>query len=60
MIPNPLLRAYANSLFALFVLFVVYVPVNSYGHVETISKPNHTFSSRASLIKQLPSTLYTY
>ena len=21
-----------------------YIPVNSYGHVETVSSPNHTFS----------------
>ena len=32
-----------------------YVPVNSYGHVETVSSPSHTFSS-ASLIKWLTST----
>ena len=23
---------------------LLYVPVNSYGHVETVSSPNHTFS----------------
>ena len=33
------------------VLFglILYVPVNSYGHVGTVSSPNHTFSSWASL-----------
>ena len=40
------------------VLFglVVYVPVNSYGHVGTVSSPNLTFLP--SLTKQLTSTLY--
>ena len=31
-------------------------PVNSYGHVEMISSPNHTFFSLASLTKRLAST----
>ena len=35
----------------IFDLFL-YVSVNSYGHVETVSSPNHTFSW-ASLTKQL-------
>ena len=34
-------------------------PVNSYGHVGTVSSPNHTFSW-ASLTKQLTSTSCTY
>ena len=39
---------------------ILYVIVNSYGHVETVSpQPNHTFCG-ASLTKQLSSTLYTY
>ena len=37
----------------------LYISVNSYGHVETVSSPNHTFSW-ASVTKQLTSTLYTY
>ena len=32
-----------------------YVPVNSYGYVETVSSPNHSFSC-VSLIKRLTST----
>ena len=32
-----------------------YVPVNSYGYVETVSSPNHTFFC-VSLTKQLTST----
>ena len=41
----------------MFVLFGLrfYDPVNSYGHVETVISPNHTFSW-ASLIKRLTST----
>ena len=46
--------------YVLFIcLFEVYVPVNSYGHVEMVSLPNHTFS-RASLTKWLTSTSCTY
>ena len=36
-----------------------YIPVNSDGHVETVSSANHTFFW-ASLTKQLISTLCTY
>ena len=35
--------------------FLFYVPVNSYGHVETVSEPNHTYSW-ASLTKRLTNT----
>ena len=36
-------RTYFNSLlFCLFVLLLC-VPVNSYGHVRTVSSPSHTF-----------------
>ena len=43
----------------LFVL-VFNVPVNSCGHVETISEPNHTFSSAdLDLSKRLSSTQCT-
>ena len=28
----------------LFVVLLLYVPVNSYGHYRTFSSPNHTFS----------------
>ena len=38
---------------------ILYVPVNSYGHVGTVSSPNHIFSS-ASLTKGLTSILCTY
>ena len=38
---------------------VHYVPVNSYGHVETVISPNHTISW-ASLTKGLTSTLCKY
>ena len=31
---------------------ILYVPVNSYGHVGTVSSPNHTLFSWASLTKQ--------
>ena len=34
---------------------MLYVPVNSYGHVGVVSSPNHTFSW-ASLTKRLTST----
>ena len=44
--------------FSLFGL-MFYIPVNSFGHVETVNSPNHTFSW-ASLTKQLTSTLCTY
>ena len=45
-----------------FVLFglTFNVPVNSYGHVEIVSSPNHTFFSWASLTKRLTSILCTY
>ena len=35
-----------NYLICLFCLFglMLYIPVNSYGHVGTVSSPNHTFS----------------
>ena len=46
------------NIFVLLCLFL-YVSVNSYGHVETVSSPNHTFSL-ASLTKGLTSTLCTY
>ena len=39
--------------------FEVYVPVNRYGDVETVSTPNHTFSW-TSLPKRLTSTSCTY
>ena len=42
-----------------FVWFDVYIPVNSYGHVEKVSSPNHTFFW-ASLTKQLISTKCAY
>ena len=42
----------------LFVLSL-YVSVNSYGHVETVSLPKHTFSC-AILTKPFTSTLCTY
>ena len=42
-----------------FVWFEVYIPVNSYGHVETVSSPNCTFSW-LSLTKLFTSTLCTY
>ena len=32
-----------RSMICLFGLWF-YAPVNSYGHVETVSSPNHTFS----------------
>ena len=37
---------FINKHFDLFCLFEVrfYVPVNSYGQVEMVSSPNHTFS----------------
>ena len=38
---------------------ILYVSVNRYGLVETVSSPNHTFSW-ASLTKRLTSTLCTY
>ena len=38
---------------------LLYIPVNSYGHVGTVSSPNHTFFL-ASLNKWLTSTLCTY
>ena len=38
---------------------MLYVSVNSYGHVRTVSSPNHTFSW-ASLTKLLTSTSCTY
>ena len=38
---------------------ILYVSVNSYGHVETVSSPNHTFSW-ACVTKRLASTLCTY
>ena len=38
---------------------VLYVPVNSYGHVGMVSSQNHTFTW-ASLTKQLISTSCTY
>ena len=37
---------------------ILYVSINSYGHVETVSSPRHTFSW-ASLIKRLTSNLCT-
>ena len=43
----------------LFAWFDVYVPFNSYGHVETASSHNHTFSW-ASLSIRLTSTSCTY
>ena len=38
---------------------ILYVPVNSYGHVGMVTSPNHTFSL-ASLTKRLTSTSCTY
>ena len=38
---------------------MLYLPVNSYGHVRTVSSPNHTFTW-ASLTKWLTGTLCTY
>ena len=35
------------------------IPVNSYGHVEMLSQPNHTFPGQA-LTKWLTSTPCTY
>ena len=36
---------------------MLYIPVNSYGHVGMVSSPNQTFSW-ASLTNQLTSTLF--
>ena len=36
------------------------VSVNTYGHARTVSSPNHTFVSWASLTKRLTNTLCTY
>ena len=47
------------QLFVCLLVLLLYVPVNSYGHYETVSSPNHTFSW-ASLNKQLTSTSCTY
>ena len=41
------------------LMFYVLLPVNSYGHVETVSSPNHTFSW-ASLTKLSTSTSCTH
>ena len=37
----------SSNVIALFD-FWFYVPVNNYGHVETVSKPNHTVPEQAS------------
>ena len=52
---------YICCIYSSFVLFglVLYIPVNSYVHVWTVSSPNHTFFW-ASLTKRLTSTLCTY
>ena len=34
-------------MFVLFDLWV-YVPINIYGHIKTVSKPNHTVPGQAS------------
>ena len=49
------------NIFMIFCLFVLlfYIPVNSCGHGETVSSPNHIFSW-ASLNKWLTSTSGTY
>ena len=39
----PQLFSKQNDSFVLFDL-VLYIPVNSYGHVRTVSLPNHIFS----------------
>ena len=44
---------------SVFFCLMLYVSVNSYGHAETVSSPNHNFSW-ASLNKRLTSTLCTY
>ena len=50
----------SNIALCLFIFDLsFYIPVNSYGHAETVSSPSHTFSW-ASLTKQLTSTLCTY
>ena len=40
-------------LFVCLFGLVLYIPVNSYGHVGTVSSPNHTFFSWVRLTKQL-------
>ena len=44
----------SNALFCLFDL-ILYVSVSSYGHVETVNSPRHTFSL-TSLTRRLFST----
>ena len=48
-----------RNIFIYLFGFVLYVPVNSYGHVGVVISPSHTFSW-ASLTKQLTSTLCTH
>ena len=52
---------FQSTFFSLLFLFCLrfYVPVSSYGHVEMVSSPNHTFSW-ASSAKGLTSTSCTY
>ena len=57
-------KKHLNSPTELTVLFcliglLLYIPVNSYGHVGTVSSPNHTFSW-ASLNKRLTSASCTH
>ena len=52
-------QKYWQDIFFLFPWLRFCIPVNSYGHVEMISSPKHTFSW-ASLTKHLTSTVWTY
>ena len=62
--PSPQARAVMSWVYRLSVVLVYwfglifYVPVNSYGHVETVCSPNHTFYW-VSLTKRLTSTSCT-
>ena len=38
-----------TSLFYFIFGLILYIPVNSYGHVRTVSSPNHIFSWQAGL-----------
>ena len=52
----PLLFAWHTKFQQSLCVLMFYIPVNSYGHVEMVSSPNHTFSW-ASLTKRLTSRL---
>ena len=57
-LPQPLYPSTYKILICFFGL-MLYIPVNSYGHVRTVSSPNHTFFL-ASLTMGLSSTSCTY